>query len=671
MKKRILHLVLVIAACLSAQAVTIVDPPLVTGANAIDPAGEQTLDQDAAGAASEATLEALPGFAAIQNFPGWSIQGTTNYIVFTTDSTRADVRSTYGGMTGGSPGGGTSSPSLRTSPGTSIGLDSGSTRTATLTLDFGSATYDGTTVTAFDATSIAPTAVGFSVCGLSNVTTNVTVRYYGTDDTTVLSTQTLIKATDPDVADGTTFGSDGYTAYQATGTGIYSGIGRIVVTANQLSSGSNGIAIDDLAYNSAGKIYYMTVSGAGTLDGSSWANALPASQLGTTLNTTMIGGDTLLLGSGNYGNRTIALNSSGTAGKPKSVTGVDTGTGIPIFNSNNWTRTNPGAGQYAVITLGTGASHWNVSNLALRNCQFAVRANGSSPARTNLSFKDLDIQLVRHGFYLHDCDNMTIENCSITSYSKHAYRLEWGCDNVTFKNCLADLSAGDATWWDYSEALPYGFLVNNGGAANTMISFMQCSAYNNRLNNQTIDYWNGDGFVVEGNTSGVSFLDCVAVNNEDAGYDIKAAATFENCTAVRNHRGFRCWNTTKTLTNCVAAFPFSRSISSPNGYEGGDYIWIENGTATLDYFSSYGNNGTVVREDGTGNVTLTNSILAFSGASGGFTAGSVTLGSGTVTYRPGSGTNPNFLNPVSTWDGTGTNMDNTTYGLTKGYNSTR
>ena len=475
----------------------VLDPAPVTGADAIDPAGEQTVDQNAPDSVSQATLEALPGFAAIQDFAGWKVQGNTNYIIFTNDTARPDVKSTYGNLTGASPGGPITQTTLRTSPGTSIGIDSGATRTATLTFDFGSATYDGVTVTAFDSTSLAPTSVGFTVCGLDRVSTNVTVKYYGPDDTTLLVTQTLAKAADPDAGDGTTYGSDGYTGYQSAG-----GIGKIVVTANQVYGGNQGIAIDDLAYDTTGGDYYLTVSGAGAQDGSNWANALPASQLSTVLNTTMAPGDTLFIASGNYGNRTISLTASGTPGNPKSILGVDTGGGVPVFDSANWTRNDPDAGQYSVISLGTGVSHWTIANLALRNCQFAVRGTTSNPDRTGLTFRDLDIQLVRHGFYLSDCDDMIIEDCSVTRYTKHAYRLDQGCDNVVFSNSVADLSVGDATWWDYSEAFPFGFIVNNAGVANTQILFLDCTANNNRQNGQD-GYWNGDGFVAEGNTVGV------------------------------------------------------------------------------------------------------------------------------------------------------------------------
>ena len=412
--------------------------------------------------------------------------------------------------------------------------------------------------------------------------------------------------------------------------------------------------------------YYLLPTAAGTGNGSSWANALGKTSLSATINTTMVAGDTLFLGSGAYGTSTIPLASSGTSVSRKTITGVDTGSGLPVFESNNWVRTNPDAGQSSIIN-GSG-SYWTIENLNLRECQYAVRL---STANNGLTFRNLLIERVRHGFYVSNQDNMVIENCSVLGYSKHGFRLDLGCDNVTFTNCVADLSNGDVTWWDYSEAYPFGFIVNNSGAANTNVAFVNCTARNNRWNNNgsVTTYWNGDGFVAESNTVGLSLTGCVSTNNEDGGFDIKPAATFTDCVSVHNYRGFRLWDTAKTLTNCVATYPFRRSNTNPAGLPGGSGLWIQNGAATVDFFTYNGNGGTGAVEEGSGSITLTNSIIAQENATSAFTSGSVTLGAGTVTYRPGTGVNPNFVNPSDTWDGIDNDMDSQTYGSTKGYNS--
>lgn len=409
---------------------------------------------------------------------------------------------------------------------------------------------------------------------------------------------------------------------------------------------------------------YMTPDGAGDKKGGNFANALPRSSLSTVLNSTMKAGDTLYLGSGDYRNSTMSVTASGTSTSWKRVIGVDTGAGWPIFDSKNWTRMSTEEGQDSVISL--GASYWSFENLVLRSCRFAVKKT-STTEQSGFTFRNIDITNVRHGFYLLHTNQATIEDCSVRGYSKHGFRLDRGCDNVVFSNCLADLTDGDPSWTHFAEVYPFGFIVNSGGAANTDVTFTGCIARNNRTNTQPDSYFNGDGFVVEGNTSGVQFQRCLSVNNEDGGYDIKAAATFTDCVSVRNYRGFRCWDTAKTITNCVATYPFRRSHGNLNGGESGDGIWIHNGTATVDRFTFHGHASRGVNEDDGGRGTLTNSILSFTGSGGLFTAGSITFGSSNASYRPGVGTNPNYLAPSPAWDGVGTAMNNSAYGAAKGY----
>ena len=665
------------------SAGVIVDPTLTFGANAIDPAGEQTLDQDATNVTDESVLEALPELGAVQNFTGWNIQGTPTYIVFT-DVTRPDVMGTYGTITGISSGGSTSNASLRTSPGNSIKINSGSTRNTTLTLDFGSATYDGTNVTAFDSAVNAPSAAGFTICGLDNLTVNCTVTFYGTDDTTVLSTQVLTKATDPDAADGATYGSDGYVGFKATGTGVASGIGKIRIYTNQTQGGGGaGIGIDDLAYTTLGKAYYMTPTGAGLMNGTSFTNALPKSQMGTTLNTTMVAGDTLYLGSGNYGTQAMDITSSGTATKPKRVIGLDTGAGKPIF-TGTWVRTAPTGGTNHFISLigsgGNGVSNWEFRNFDLTRAVFAIISNDitTGTEHNGLLFRDINITLVRHGMYMRDCDNMTVESTTVKSYSKHAFRLEMGCDNVAFKNCVADLSNGDSTWWDYSEAFAYGFIVNSGGAANTNIAFTDCIAANNLQNGQSATgFWNGDGFDAEANTVGLSFTRCIAINNEDAGFDCKQASTsnttYKDCVSISNANNFKTWYGTVGFENCVSLYSRRRGPSTVSNDMNG--IRIQDATVTINNCSVLGDSADGaeygIAEKSAGTATVTNSIIAFESATGGFKTGSVTLDPSSVTFRPGSGVDPQFVAPSFSWDGFGNDMDNLTYTTTKGYSSTR
>lgn len=463
----------------------------------------------------------------------------------------------------------------------------------------------------------------------------------------------------------------------------------------------------------AGSIFaadiYMTPNGSGSQDGTSWANAKPASQMWTVFDSVLVAGDVLHLGSGNYGNNRIQPKSSGTSTNRIRVVGEEypAGGGLPVFDSANWVRSNPAAGDWDCIDLNyktvgsttTGASYWTIENLILKNCQRAVSTtNGTTYLRNNITLRNLTISDCQHAFYLVNCDNLLIENCTMTHYTKHALRLEEDCDNVTVRKCTADMSAGDSTWWDYAE-FPIGFQVNSGGSlSQSNILFEDCVAKNNLDNKQSDHdfaptgnfpgpedwdlnsngileenvYWNGDGFCSEVLTSGVTYRRCISINNEDGGFDIKQATgstmTFEDCVAIGNKKNFKLWHGTANLTNCVATYPRMRG---GNTTPSDDLCGIEaNGTITVtaNYFTALADNGRALREHDTGTITANDTVLAFTGSAGTFITGSVTLNT-SATYKPGSGTNPNFVNPSASWNGTGPDMDNRAWGLAKGYSS--
>ena len=402
------------------------------------------------------------------------------------------------------------------------------------------------------------------------------------------------------------------------------------------------------------------------MDGSSEANAFPSNSMSAVLNSTMGPGDTLYVVSGDYGATQMRIESDGTASQPKRIVGIDSGAGIPHFSGNGvWKRSEPESGQWRLIIL--DGSHWQIENLELSGVRQAI-SNESDDSASHIEFRDIQIHDVRHGIFLSNVDDSSFENVSVTHYTKHGFRLQTGCDNIVFQSCLADMTVGDNSWWEYSESFPFGFVSYGKSAGNTNVSYIDCISKNNRKNLQSRDYWNGDGFVVEGETTGVSFQNCISLNNEDAGFDVKADVSIENCVSFQNFRGYRIWGT-GSIYNSVTGFPFRRANHVPNGVEttGGSGVWTKNGTATVDYFTFYGNKGRGAHEEGSGSITLTNSILAFSGAEGQFTVGSISLSTGTVTYRPGSGTAPDFVDADPNWDGIGPNLNSQTYGESKGY----
>jgi hypothetical protein len=425
------------------------------------------------------------------------------------------------------------------------------------------------------------------------------------------------------------------------------------------------------ASTSLARDYFITPNGAGSKNGSSWANAYSwnasNTNIGTILNQTMDAGDRLLLGSGTYGaEKSLAINSSGTSSARKTIEGVNTGNGLPIIQPDAWTRTNPTGGVWSALSFGgTGPDYWTIKNLTLQSAEHGVYVASTLTSEcVGNQFIDVKVINTRHPFYLRSFDSGLFRRVEMRQYTKHGLRFDGKCNNNVVEDCVANMSNEDDSWYDHSEAFPFGFFINTGEGANSNISFFDCDARNHRQNDQGDRYWNGDGFVVEGGNTGISFNKCRSINNEDGGYDIKPAISMKNCVAVNNKRNFRFWNGTFSINNCVSSFTSKRG-----GSGGRNAFWIEDAKVTLNYCTAHDTDGTLVSEQGTGSADLGLSILSLTGSNGSFRDGTGTETT-TTRYRPGSGTNPKFVSPSNTWGGVGKNMNTLEYGSSRGYSST-
>ncbi len=398
--------------------------------------------------------------------------------------------------------------------------------------------------------------------------------------------------------------------------------------------------------------FHMTPTGAGTRNGSSWDNALDQKALASTVNDTMQPGDRLLLGGGTYSDPKLTIAKGGTAGSPKKIEGVDRGQGLPIFQGT-WSVDAPTKGATA-IRIEPGVSHVAMKGLRLKGFVIGVLAPQVKQAaeRTHWVFDDVDIEQARHPFYLSDCDDLELLNCDAKRYSKHGFRFDQGCDRVTLRHCTADCSEGDPEWEKKTELFPFGFSLNDSGTPNTAFTFEDCLATNNLMPLQTTKYKNGDGFVVEGNSTGVSFLRCRAIRNQDGGYDLKVRdVQLTGCLALGNSRNFRIWNT-GTLTNCLAAW-------------GGTGLWNNGGPLTVTRSTFHAlKEGVMTDDKATAPVTLKDCLISETTRSHHQTAsGNIILETTTILPK---GTPAGFLRPDAKWDGLGDAM-NTPTG--KGYQS--
>lgn len=409
--------------------------------------------------------------------------------------------------------------------------------------------------------------------------------------------------------------------------------------------------------------YYATPSGAGSQNGSSWANAFPQSQIQTAI-TALAAGDTLHLGSGTYSLTSLDITGSGSAGNPKTILGVDTGGGVPLFQGTFNVNNNANGARF--ISFPGAAHYWVLKNLSFKNHPFVIDlplSGTTDTLRSNLTFESLAFDSIEDGIRIFNANNVTVKNCTVVRYTKKAFRIGDYTSFLTYTGCSADCNAGDDTF--PAKAIPNGFFLDDTAGAPIIhdIQFIDCVTRNNRFAQSPTSYWNGDGFSSESGAYNITFLRCKSYDNHDGGFDNKADnIIYQDCVAAGNKRGFRQWGDNGSMVNCVSAFNFSR------GGTGGPTGFWSIGGMDID-FCTFHEGSTIEVESGT--TVISDSIISTTSGTAPFTVGTVTLNN-TATYRPGSGTNPNYVAANSGWRGTPLNaMDSQTYGVTKGYNSTQ
>ncbi len=399
-----------------------------------------------------------------------------------------------------------------------------------------------------------------------------------------------------------------------------------------------------LASPVSGADWHVLPKGAGQEDGTSWEHAFGPSVLAKLDGDLLKPGDRLLIGSGDYRDVSVGVACSGRDDAPITITGVDRGDGLPRFVSD-WTIERPDKGPTAV-RIEPGVSHVTVGHLRIESHQYGVLANPGE-SRRHLGFEKIDIRQARHGFYLSDCDDLTLADCGVRRYSKHAFRFDQGCDRVKVSRCTADCSEGDAAWEGLTELLPFGFIVNSSGAPNTAFVFEDCLARNNLMPKQDGKYKNGDGFVVEDNARDVQFIRCRALDNEDGGFDLKVPdVRLTGCVATGNGRNFRIW-TTATLDNCFSGWA-------------GTGLWCNGGPVKVSKSTFHALSGQAILTDDKARepVTLTDCLLSGVAQIHRKTSkGTVVIDDSNVVDDSADGAGAGYVAPSEDWDGLGDAMD--------------
>ena len=402
----------------------------------------------------------------------------------------------------------------------------------------------------------------------------------------------------------------------------------------------------------------------------------------------MMPGDTLLIGGpetagGTYnvqGTR-VTITNSGSPTQRMTIRGVDRGHGYPVLQmSGTGTRSNSG------IRFDPGVGYWTVENIGIYRRDIGFETAGDNPG---LIFNNCEaISLKTTGFLFRGCTNLIVNNCRAYLYDRRGFHFISGNENVTVTDCTADFTGPDVEHDETRAALsgvedPVGFYfhINTGTTSpNKNIVLKNCVALDNIESGDS--YNQGDGFMAERLNEGLTFLRCKALRNRDGGFDLKGTnQLIKDCVSNHNRLGFKIWYD-GSLVNCIAVGNTQRGIYVASQSTAESFTI----TATNCTVHSATNSGVanVAIEKPLNTLKLTDCLLTFAGAGGTyvgstgtfqhFNVSGTTVVSGTTprhAYAANTANAPKYNNPVLPWEGNGTNYDNQTYGLTRGYSSTR
>ncbi|MFI2858070.1 sugar-binding protein [Paenibacillus sp. JSM ZJ436] len=424
---------------------------------------------------------------------------------------------------------------------------------------------------------------------------------------------------------------------------------------------------------------YVTPQGAGTKDGSSWANALAGDQVGGLQAAWDATGDanTLYIGSGTYTvPQTVTLTRGGTDRENwKKLQGVDTGAGVPVFQGD-WSLQNQV--NRSLIDVPLGVSYWQIEDIVIENYYYGIYANGQ---HTGIRVVDVDMHNMSDGVYLwgratrsnpdagsHD---IMIKGGTYTNYTKSAVRFRNGNYLASVIGVTAD-AGGQANFT--SGNFPMGFRIGNSPESEYIfdhdIVFQDVVSSNSWHENGSSNYWNGDGFSAERQVYNLTYVRSKAFDSTDGGWDDKSInPVFIDTVAFGNKRNYRIWSADKAV--------FMRAIGGYSYKRGGNSdsigLWVGSavGKAEMYYSTLYNNAQSEISLEGpTNQVDLYNSIIGDSRGGDLYTLnGGQVNAYQTEEYSAGiQGTDPQLVNGSNAnWKGDSTDFNSQLYGASKGY----
>lgn len=353
---------------------------------------------------------------------------------------------------------------------------------------------------------------------------------------------------------------------------------------------------------------YISPTGAGSADGSSWANAAKISQLSTMIGKAGAGGTVLLRADQGAYNLTsmVSITKGGLDGAAVTIRGAD-GSGAAMAAQIVGTRDiAKGIDGNEVFRLGTGAN-----NLTFENLQFNNIGNGAFRIAADVnnlnihSVKAYNVQRFIEDYVsgtatTASVNGLVVQNVEVHGYSKGVVRLQYNSRNVVLDNVFGDSERQSHDNFAMGVALD--------GTVHDVLIRSTTMANNYNTNGS---YWNGDGFATEGGVYRVTFQDTVSVGNTDGGYDIKSKdTTLINAYASGNKRNFRIWSDSVTIKGAIG--------EDPHRYGGSGsqvQVWLADNAklAISDSQFLHTPSGSAVFELSTGSRVLVSGSVTYTG----------------------------------------------------------
>jgi hypothetical protein len=308
-----------------------------------------------------------------------------------------------------------------------------------------------------------------------------------------------------------------------------------------------------------------TRSGRGT--GASFEDAAGLDRLNEEIKAAGPGGRVLLrTDMGPYSPQALQLRFGGAPGAPVTIMGVDrAGRPAPaLFVGDRvepWSRRGPHGPD--PIRLLAGADHLHFRHLAFERQGTCIRIDAPL---AGLTVEDATARNVRR--FLDGAavpgrpsplSGLAVRRVKVAGYSKGVIRIGHDSSDFLIEDVEGDSEAQDG------DDFCMGVVVDGTAHAGTLRRVTM------RRSTDTLrEYWNGDGFATEEETYDLTFIDCVAEDCTDGGFDLKTrGARLIGCVAERNKRNFRLWGKDTTLENCVSRDPTIRG-----GSGGQNHVWM-------------------------------------------------------------------------------------------------